>query len=69
METHFDVQNGYPKDPTVLSENDVALLTGGQQTWTLDYKFLDKLPSFVGLFVGNLFFCFWIYWAAWFVVL
>ena len=46
---HFDVVDGWPKDPDVLAEEDVLLLTGGKRSWMLDFAYLNKLPSFIGL--------------------
>ena len=69
VETYFDPINGWPKDPNVLNEEDVRLLVGGKRTWKLQYTFLEKLPSFVGLFVGNMVMAFLIHWVAWIVVL
>lgn len=53
VEKHFDPVNGWPKDPTVLQEDDVRLLTGGRRSWKLDYNYMNKLPSFIGLYCGN----------------
>ena len=53
----------------MLNEEDVRLLVGGKRTWKLQYTFLENLPSFVGLFVGNMVMAFLIHWVAWIVVL
>ena len=44
VEEHFDPIHGWPKDPTVLTEDEVSLLTGGARSWTLDYAFLNSVP-------------------------
>ncbi len=69
VETHFHPQHGWPKDPDVLNEEDVVLLTGGKRSWKLEYAFLQKLPSFIGLFVGNTIMAFAIHWVVWMIVL
>ena len=69
VETHFDPAHGWPKDPDVLNEEDVFLITGGKRSWKLEYAFLQKLPSFVGLFVGNMVMAFFIHWVVWMLVL
>jgi hypothetical protein len=69
VDHHFDPEHGWPKDPNVLSEADVRLLNGGKRSWNLKYTFLQKLPSFIGLFVGNQVVAFGIHWIVWTVVL
>lgn len=69
VDHHFDPQHGWPKDPDVLSETEVRLLNGGKRSWNLKYTFLQKLPSFIGLFVGNQVLAFGIHWIIWIVVL
>ena len=58
VELHFDPAIGWPKDPSVLTEEDVRLLTGGKRSWKLKYTDLHKLPSFMGLYCGNTGFAF-----------
>lgn len=69
VEEHFDPVTGWPKDPGVLNEEDVRLLTGGKRSWTLDYAYLNKLPSFIGLYCGNMMVAFLMHWLAWMVAL
>ena len=69
VEEHFDPLTGWPKDPHVLQEEDVRLITGGKTTWVLDYAYLNKLPSFLGLYCGNVMMAFLIHWFIWFTIL
>ena len=69
VEEHFDPTKGWPKDPTVLHEEDVRLLTGGKRSWQLDYVYLEKLPSFIGLYCGNCVCAFGVHFVIWTVVL
>lgn len=69
VEEHFDPAKGWPKDPTVLHEEDVRLLTGGKRSWQLDYVYLEKLPSFIGLYCGNCVCAFGVHFVVWMVVL
>ena len=69
VETHFDPAHGWPKDPDVLNEEDVRLINSGKCSWKLEYEFFQKLPSFVGLFVGNMVMAFLIHWMVWMIVL
>eukprot|EP01047_Picozoa_sp_COSAG01_P055061 COSAG01_NODE_6088_length_3860_cov_7.538421_4_plen_466_part_00 len=69
VEKHFDGMTGWPKDPRVLSEDDVRLLTGGKTTWLLDYAYLSKLPSFMGLYCGNMVVAFLTHWVLWMLAL
>ena len=69
VEDHFDPVTGWPKDPDVLNEADVQLLAGGKRSWILNYSFLNKLPSFIGLYCGNMVCAFLTHWVVWMVVL
>jgi hypothetical protein len=44
VELHFNPVHGWPKDPSVMTEEDVSMLTGGKRTWNLSYAYLNKLP-------------------------
>ena len=69
VEDHFDPVTGWPKDPDILTEADVQLLAGGKRSWILNYSFLNKLPSFIGLYCGNMICAFLTHWVVWMVVL
>jgi hypothetical protein len=69
VELHFDPVHGWPKDPSVMTEEEVSMLTGGKRTWKLDYAYLNKLPSFIGLYVGNMIVAICFHWVCWMVIL
>eukprot|EP01046_Picozoa_sp_COSAG06_P003035 COSAG06_NODE_113_length_23458_cov_74.739715_14_plen_919_part_00 len=69
VDEHFDPVNGWPKDPAVLHEEDVRLLTGGKRSWELDYVYLNRLPSFIGLYCGNCICAFAVHTVLWTIVL
>ena len=69
VEAHFDPVLGWPKDPTVLLEEDVRLLTGGKRSWQLDYAYLNRLPSFIGLYCGNFICAAAVQWVLWILIL
>jgi hypothetical protein len=60
VEAHFDVHRGYPLDDDVLSPNEKALLGGGDEDH-LEFLNIQKLPTFVGLYVGNFVAAFLVY--------
>lgn len=53
VEEHFDPITGWPKSLEVLNETDIQLLNGGKRSGTLNYAYLNKLPSFIGLYCGE----------------
>merc|ERR1712023_336592 len=67
---HFDVSRGWPTDHlTVLAQDDVLLLTGGQRAGSLVYGNLDTVSRFVGLYTGNTLTAFVVNTAVWFTLL
>merc|ERR1711871_396206 len=69
VEEHFDPITGWPKSLEVLNETDIQLLNGGKRSGTLNYAYLNKLPSFIGLYVGNMVCAFLTHWVVWMVIL
>ena len=64
VEEYYDPALGFPQDPTILSDEEQALL-GGAADGTLKYSNMAKGSAFIGLYAGNFVAAFIIFWFLW----